>query len=116
MASIARVSLSLTDTVKKLAPLNANLGVHLRTGVHSGNIVSGIVGTTKPKFCLFGEAVQIAFVLEASARAASQIHCSFDTKRIAENSNFQEFLFEESEQIKLNNSGLPTFYITFSRR
>jgi len=37
----------------------------LRIGIHSGQVIAGIVGTSKPKYCLFGNNVTIANRLES---------------------------------------------------
>ena len=55
--------------------------LHLRVGIHTGEVASGVVGIHVPRFKLFGETVCAAARLEASG-SSGRIHCSRETAEI----------------------------------
>ncbi|KAJ9531118.1 hypothetical protein QJQ45_000859 [Haematococcus lacustris] len=83
--------------------------VVVRCGIHSGPITSGVVGSRMPKFCLFGDTMNVASRMESTC-AKGCIQVSSDTYKLLAN-HPQAGQLHHSGGVELKGKGRMDTYV-----
>ena len=80
---------------------------HIRIGIHTGQVIAGVVGKERMQFDVFGDAVNIAARFESSSEK-NRINISEKTYMLSKG----HFHFEERGPIKLKNKAdMRAYYV-----
>eukprot|EP00983_Pelagomonas_calceolata_P014805 470141-Pelagomonas_calceolata.AAC.1 len=70
-SKVHRCIYSLDALIQVVMP-HTQQPVRIRIGIHTGDVVSGMIGTKLPKFSLFGDAMNTASRMESTGELAGQ--------------------------------------------
>ncbi|MBD1208257.1 MAG: HAMP domain-containing protein [Ignavibacteria bacterium] len=108
--AVADMALAMIPEIKGFAALSG-VPLELRIGVHTGNVVAGVIGQKKFIYDLWGDTVNTASRMESSGEAG-RIHVSEEVYLALRHSH----TFEERGEMEIKGKGLMRTYFLTGKR
>ncbi|MCB0212078.1 MAG: response regulator [Anaerolineae bacterium] len=105
--AIADMALEMQDAIAQLQ-LDSGQSLNIRTGIHTGPVVAGVIGAKKFSYDLWGDTVNLASRMESHG-VAGCIQVTQETYSLLKN----DYTFESRGLTAVKGKGnLPTFFLT----
>ena len=108
---MALAALEMRERLDALHLQPAGSPLQMRIGIHTGNVVAGIIGRRKFSYDLWGDTVNTAARMESHS-AHGRIQCSERVYQLLKG----QFEFEERDMVEIKSKGLMRTYFLEDRK
>ena len=108
--AMAGFALEMVEAMKEFRSLSIGEELQLRIGIHSGEVVAGVIGKKKFAYDLWGDAVNTASRMESHGEPG-KIHCSEEFMTRAG----KNYVFQERGSIDIKGKGIMKTYFLKQR-
>ncbi|MBN8572366.1 MAG: tetratricopeptide repeat protein [Candidatus Kapabacteria bacterium] len=107
--AMALMAIEMMEAMKEFRSISTGEEIQIRIGIHSGEVVAGVIGKKKFAYDLWGDAVNTAARMESHGEAG-KIHISEEFKHAVETVHEPSLRFSPRGEMEIKGKGMMKTY------